>query len=84
MTSALPKRYIRMWHTDTAGTWCHAWDVEESEYKLWKQGEKALSSKAVILAKTGEHPAVRSRVSCGTCSSVDISPKLMKQELVMI
>lgn len=73
-----PSKRIRMWHKKD-NDWCHAFDVEEAAYRRWKEGHGPLSRLAAYLPN-GEHPPLGVQVRCGTCNSIDIVPKEMKQE----
>jgi hypothetical protein len=79
---ARPKRFVRMWHQKN-NEWCHAFDVEDTAYRAWKEGTGPLSRFAVFLPD-GNNPALRSQVVCGTCKSSQIVPKDMKQEFMRL
>lgn len=74
------KTFVRMWHLKE-GVWCHAWDVEDSTFRDWKEGKGPLSSKSVYLPN-GKHPAIQTQVVCGTCGSSRVIPKEMRQEFM--
>jgi hypothetical protein len=71
---------MRMSHQKEGG-WCHAFDVEMNAYQVWKSGLGPLSAFAAYLPKGG-HPPLGTQVSCGTCGSINIVPREMKQEPV--
>lgn len=71
-------KFVRMWHYRN-GEWCHAWDVSEPAFRLWREGKVVLSAYAVKLPD-GEHPQIPTRIVCGTCGSTDINPNNMKVE----
>lgn len=76
-----PSRWVRMWHMQN-GQWCHAWDVEDSAYRTWKEGIGPLSRMSVFLPD-GKHPAHSSQVVCGTCRSTNVvNTKAMRQEFM--
>ena len=80
--SSRPIRVVRMWHPQN-DDWCHAFDVEDSAYRSWKEGKGPLSAGSVFLPD-GKHPGVGSQVSCGTCKSTRIRPPEMKQEFMLL
>lgn len=76
-------KVIRMWHKKD-NDWCYAWDVDPAAFNLWKAGKGPLSAKSVWLPKGKGNPPIGTQVRCGSCGSVDVVPKLMREELVSL
>jgi hypothetical protein len=76
------KKVVRFYH-NRQGMKCHAWDILQEYYTLWRQGEIALRAEWGILPN-GDQPGVGMRVRCGTCEQTGFTLGEMTTEVVTL
>lgn len=79
--SYIPRQYVhRFWHKRN-DDWCHAWDIEDVAFRMFKNGLVPLQAKNAILP-SGHRPPLGERIRCGTCASTSFTIRSMKIERV--